>query len=307
MSGAIEVYNQPKRRVLNPAVILFCCRFIGTIGLSIGLISCQSAAAPSARTSPRPAIEFETRPDRRGDIHLLRIPSGNRLALAIATTLQPLDQFAGPDAIALINGGYFDPSNQQTTSVLIQDGQLRGDPLGNANLVNNPKLTPYLPQIFDRSELRRYDCAGQVRYGIDRRHGPIPKGCQLQFALGAGPQLLPQLTATEEAFYVEENGVVVRDPIGRDQPNARSAIGLRPDGGLILVMVAQRNEPGAQGLTLPELAALLKAEGATQALNLDGGSSSSLWFNGKPYFGKRDAEGQLVKRSIKSALVVKSP
>lgn len=258
--------------------------------------------------TPHPAPQYHPKNDPRGTIHLLRIPPGYRLSIAVAPRVSTLDQFTqNSSTIAAINGGYFNPTNQQTTSVIRQNGSLTGDPKANPNLTSNPSLTPYLPRIFDRSELRRYDCAGQPRYTIDRHSAPIPQSCQLMDALGAGPQLLPRIAAIEEAFYAEDQGVILRDPIGIHRPNARSAIGLLPDGSLLLVMVAQGASPQAQGMTLAEVADLLRQEGATQALNLDGGGSSSFWFDGKTHLGKLDDQGRSVQRPVKSILLVEAP
>jgi exopolysaccharide biosynthesis protein len=44
--------------------------------------------------------------------------------------------------------------------------------------------------------------------------------------------------------------------------------------------------------------------GATQALNLDGGTSSALIYQGQVYLGKLDREGRPIGRPVKSILLV---
>ena len=61
----------------------------------------------------------------------------------------------------------------------------------------------------------------------------------------------------------------------------RLGVGLRPDGSLVLACVDGRNLKHALGLTLHGLAELLRGQGCTQALNLDGGSSKRLWVRGE--------------------------
>lgn len=61
----------------------------------------------------------------------------------------------------------------------------------------------------------------------------------------------------------------------------RLGVGLREDGSLVLACVDGRNLKRALGLTLHGLAELLKAQGCTQAMNLDGGSSKRLWVRGR--------------------------
>jgi len=77
---------------------------------------------------------------------------------------------------------------------------------------------------------------------------------------------------------------------------------------LILVMVAQKPEqPLNSGISLPELTDVLSNLGAVKAMNLDGGSSASLYYDGQGIYGRVDKEGNQIQRPIKSILsVVKS-
>ncbi|MBD2020310.1 phosphodiester glycosidase family protein, partial [Leptolyngbya sp. FACHB-36] len=120
---------------------------------------------------------------------------------------------------------------------------------------------------------------------------------------GGGPQLLPEMTLEAEGFLAVFNGKPSRDPLGSRQPNARTAIALTQDS-LIWAMVAQTSP--ASGLSLAELAAFLRTLGATKAMNLDGGSSASLYYNGKIRYGKMDQSGNRVQRPVKSVLLVQA-
>ncbi len=55
----------------------------------------------------------------------------------------------------------------------------------------------------------------------------------------------------------------------------RTAVGIRPDGSVVLVTVDGRQATLSRGASLSELAAILIAKGAIQGLNLDGGGSSA--------------------------------
>jgi hypothetical protein len=126
-----------------------------------------------------------------------------------------------PDcAVAALNAGFFDPSNGLTTSYVTVDGTLVADPRQNQRLVGNPDLAPYMEQILNRSEFRRYDCGGTPRYAITLHQEPTPAGCTLVDAVGAGPQLLPQHTAEAEGF-VDTSVTPVRDALGSQAANAR--------------------------------------------------------------------------------------
>lgn len=275
-------------------------------------------------------------------VHLLRIPpqSPVKLTIALATDLAPVPDLARtvPGAIAAINAGFFDPNNAHSMNFITQNGIKTGDPTQNQRLMQNAGIQPYLTQVLNRSEFRRYRCEADSsnpapgesagdRYAITFHNAPIPAGCTLSDAVGGGPQLLPRLTATEEAFWAEAQGQVVRDAIGLKRPNARSAIALTSQGEILLALVAQKPwpapsplwpsrstpaqppKPTPSGLSLPELAAFLREQGAVQALNLDGGSSSALYYappNLAPQtlYGKRDEQGQVIQRSVKSVIVV---
>uniref|UniRef100_A0ACD5GYR9 Uncharacterized protein n=1 Tax=Desertifilum tharense IPPAS B-1220 TaxID=1781255 RepID=A0ACD5GYR9_9CYAN len=47
------------------------------------------------------------------------------------------------------------------------------------------------------------------------------------------------MTLQEEGFLETENGQIVRDPLGIDRANARTAIGLTPNGDILWVMVVK--------------------------------------------------------------------
>ena len=59
-------------------------------------------------------------------------------------------------------------------------------------------------------------------------------------------------------------------------PNPRTAIGVTADGRYLLVVADGRRAGWATGMTLNQLAVLMVSLGAVQALNLDGGGSSTM-------------------------------
>ncbi|WP_051463589.1 phosphodiester glycosidase family protein [Leptolyngbya sp. PCC 6406] len=243
-------------------------------------------------------------------VHVVTIPpeSGYRVQVAVAEGLNLVQDLAPQvGAIAAVNAGFFDPQNGLTTSYITIGGSLIADPRQNLRLMENPDLQSYLDAILDRSEFRIYDCGDRQRYGIMPHSAPIPEACTLDAAVGAGPQLLPAITAYEEGFLADNPaGEVVRDALGSRYANARSAIGLKPDGTVVFAIAAQRLDQDAPtGLTLEGMAEFLKTLGVTAALNLDGGSSSSLFFKGTTHYGRLNAQNQFVERPIKSILFVK--
>lgn len=90
----------------------------------------------------------------------------------------------------------------------------------------------------------------------------------MEGALQAGPRLVVN---SKVAVDVKAEGF--KDPKILTGGGARSALGLTRDHKLILLT--------SGGATIPQLAEIMKQAGAYQAMNLDGGASSGLYYNGK--------------------------
>lgn len=294
---------------------LWCAILIGLNGL---LSSClQSPAGTSSppvvqpsvtprSATPEKSLEYNLHKLPNSLVHTLKIPIASQFVVtpAVSNTLETVEQFAeSTGAIAVLNGGFFDPQNQKSTSSIVLQGKPVARPEDNERLMNNPELLTYLDKILNRSEFRRYRC-GSIRYDIALRQDLPPANCQLEAALGAGPRLLPFIPLEQEGFLDRQNGKVIRDAVGSNQPNARTAIGILPDGSLVWVLAAQRPDIPGSGLSLPELADFMKQIGAEQGLNLDGGSSTSMYFQGETFYGKLDQAGEPITRSVKSVLIV---
>ena len=113
-------------------------------------------------------------------------------------------------------------------------------------------------------------------------------------ALAAGPLLIRDgrvmITADEEVFF----GSSIPDV------HPRTAAGLTAAGDLLLLVVDGR-QPGSRGVDLDQLASILLELGAVQALNLDGGGSSTLVAGGEVL--NRPAGGRDL-RQVMSAITV---
>ncbi|MGF1538660.1 MAG: phosphodiester glycosidase family protein [Elainellaceae cyanobacterium] len=270
-------------------------------------------------------MTYTRRELERATAHILTVPATYSIGVAVADGLSPVANIAQQiEATAALNAGFFDPQNGKTTSYITLDSNQVGDPRQNPRLMENPDLAPYLSQILNRSEFRRYYCKTEegnvqgvdtlnegegmrnreTRYAIALHNASSPEGCRILDSVGGGPRLLPVLTSIDEGFVAIAGDTRIRDALGETQPNARSAVGLTATGDVLMVMAAQRPELQPSGLTLAELADLMRELGAVDALNLDGGSSTALYYQGQTYLG-RWSEGQPVERPVKSALVVK--
>ncbi|CAN5439596.1 hypothetical protein BH11CYA1_BH11CYA1_37290 [soil metagenome] len=177
-----------------------------------------------------------------------------------------------------VNGGYFNLSNGDSTSYVALNGAICADPTKNSNLTENPKLKPFLPQIFNRTEIRFLKAKGNLPLvQIASHNEPLPAGRLLDSSLQGGPRLLPLLNAEQEAFVRTEADGKQVDSIGVGRTAARTAVALTADGYLLILAVAGKGQDEfSSGLTLADLAKLLKNLGAVEALNLDGGTSTTM-------------------------------
>jgi exopolysaccharide biosynthesis protein len=107
---------------------------------------------------------------------------------------------------------------------------------------------------------------------VNQTLGPVWDNTQ--HALGAGPMLVKN-NSVFLTTKIEEFG---SDVAGGRAP--RTALGLKADGTILLVVVDGRQELST-GMTLLELALFMQELGAQDAMNLDGGGSSEMVLNGK--------------------------
>jgi exopolysaccharide biosynthesis protein len=83
-------------------------------------------------------------------------------------------------------------------------------------------------------------------------------------------------------------------------PNPRTAVGVTADNQLVVVVVDGREYGYSAGMTLRQLADFMAALGARDAINLDGGGSSTMWVNG--LVANRPSDPH--ERPVSSSLVV---
>lgn len=132
-------------------------------------------------------------------------------------------------------------------------------------------------------------------------HKPIPKPdmASAQFwefseALSAGPILFAEgaarVTSDEEVFF--DTSIPDVHP--------RTAIGYTSQGELLLLIVDGR-QSDSRGVNLDELAQIMKDIGAIEALNLDGGGSSSIYANGRLL---NMPVGGTLQREVMSAIAI---
>lgn len=125
--------------------------------------------------------------------------------------------------------------------------------------------------------------------------------------VNAGPTLLlhgePVREDAQEGWAIDgaddaAHTLLMHDWINRRNP--RTAIGIRKDGVILLVVVDGHRHSASVGLTIEELRKLMASLGAVDAVNLDGGGSSAMAIHGRLVNSPSDPDGE---RKIADAIL----
>lgn len=174
------------------------------------------------------------------------------------------------NAIAGVNGGlYLSTGNKggSPLGVVVKDGEIQ---------YNNPFGYAGLHLIgFDENDILRVISiegknAGQVEELIKTEK--IRDAVAFQEENSDANNHFVKLIINGEERQVDGKG---------SGANPRTAIGQRADGTILLLVTDGRGASGHLGATAKDLIKIMKQYGAVNAANLDGGSSSSMYYNGK--------------------------
>lgn len=97
--------------------------------------------------------------------------------------------------------------------------------------------------------------------------------------LSFGPALVQNGAVIDGVDEIEIDTNFGNHSIQGEQP--RTLIGVKSDGTLMFVVVDGREEGYSRGMTMTEAASLMVSLGSETAYNLDGGGSSTMYFNGE--------------------------
>jgi hypothetical protein len=228
-------------------------------------------------------------------------PEGSRPEQGLRKTSA---QAADLGALVAVNAGFFVASG--SVSTVVDEGLLVVRGAGTVH--RGQRAHPVTRAAIGFDDQGRVDCAwtwcfGDTVFAFDQpapnepgRPAPPPRQeqgrlWQVDELLGAGPMLVEQgklrNTEVEECFQ----------GIGRGSRHPRTAVGWTKDGSLLLLVVDGRSEH-SRGATLEETAQILIEHGAEEALNFDGGGSSTLWVAGTVINRPSDPKGERPVASI---------
>lgn len=215
--------------------------------------------------------------------YILEIPDPRRIQVATAANIQEKGDTTSNiakmnGAVAAINGGGFhDPNGTGTGRLpygfILHDGEyIIGKDVGpdeDVDFVGFSKAGNLIAGNYDKTELGDMNAMEGITFG-------------------------PPLIVDGKKMITEGDGGWGVGP--------RTAIGQRKDGTVLFLVIDGRQPGYSLGATLRDVQDVLYEKGAYIAANLDGGSSSTLYLNGKVVNKPADLLGE---RMIPTAFIVK--
>ena len=137
---------------------------------------------------------------------------------------------------------------------------------------------------FEKERVDGLVCVGKKKVVLDhcKAGEEAPYAKKYKNILAAGPVLIDEGKSVDHDAYT--NGMVDNaggKPVGAfytyTQRHPRTAIGTDKKGNVYLIVVDGRSKGNAEGVTITELTKICAWLGLTDAINLDGGGSSSMW------------------------------
>lgn len=171
-------------------------------------------------------------------------------------------QAAEVNATAAVNGGFFNIKNCGSVTYIRTGGKIVDSDtakkwLRNANMTGSVLIKAGSELFIDKSMSDQW-------YNDHQEYDDI---------LVTGPLLVKNAGGVK----LPETSLVTNK-------HPRTAIGIRNNKKVLLITLDGRTKEAA-GMTLNELASLMIALKCRDAVNLDGGGSTTMWINGKPFSG----------------------
>lgn len=254
-----------KRNLLLGIVLAVC-----SLGIVKGQTVSDSLAVVSAQwkiESPRKGIthKYVSIPQLYQvpqSISLIEIDpgAGLKVGVTVSDKMRETSRMASEQgAIAAINGSYFDMKRGNSVCFLKVDRQV----------VDTTTLGEFARRVTGAVSIRK----GKMKIiSWNRQIEKQYKG-KKGIVLASGPLML------KDGRYCDWS-LCEKDFIRTKHP--RSAVALTKDGKILFITVDGRFPKHAGGVSIPELAHLIRILGGKDAINLDGGGSTTLWLSGAP-------------------------
>lgn len=251
------------KRNLLIAILISC-----SIGMIKGQTVSDSLAIVSARwkvENPQKGIVYKYASIPRlyqgtQSVSLIEIDpvAGLKVGVAVSDKMKETSKIASEyNAIAAINGSYFDMKRGNSVCFLKTDHQVI-----DTTMQSEFKLRVTGAINVRKGEMKLIPWNKQIEKEYKEETGTV---------LASGPLML------------KDGQVCDWNSCGKSfirTKHPRSAVATTKDGKILLITVDGRFPEQAGGVNIPELAHLIRVLGGEDALNLDGGGSTTLWLSG---------------------------
>ena len=239
----------------------------------------ESVGGINAGSSPSGEIEIIEIPGLTYKATLMIVPDPSRVSLATicsgndvwpeqGVTLEKMVQ--DNNAIGAINGGLYNSTNNSGGNpygVAVSNGEImRNRPSEYPGLVMVGLTENNILQIIDLDGMTPSECEAMIR------EKQIRDAVCFQEAASVDNNHFVQLIINGKEREISGSGSGL---------NPRTAIGQRADGALLLLVTDGRGSNGHAGAAAADLIEIMVRYGAVNAANLDGGSSTCMYYNGE--------------------------
>ncbi|MBI2743813.1 MAG: phosphodiester glycosidase family protein [Chlamydiales bacterium] len=233
------------------------------------------------------------------EAHILEVdPARAQIELARAQFLQPTSEIAQQNgAFAAVNGGFFHIG-----------GAYAGTPSGLLKIDGRYHSTPRIERgaigwkreegapLFDRIGWSGTELI-PILHPEKRDPWNLCSDC-----IGGTPLLI------DDGHTITDFSPERTRPSFLTERHPRTAVGIKEDGHWLFVVVDGRQPTRSIGMTMGELANFMADLGATHALNLDGGGSSTFYLDGNvlntPSSSSEDNKQEGSQRPVSDALLI---
>lgn len=198
----------------------------------------------------------------RGYMAKIKLKTSSALKVTMSPSSQPGGETPSQAAkrlggIFAVNGGGFASSTQNGVTYRV--------PLGNAMI--NGELYSDFQATYNDLAFAGFTKDNELICGLYETEEQLKNSGVWQ-----GVSFVPILIKDWEAQTIPSKWANARQP--------RTVIGQYPNGDVFFVVVDGRQSDWSNGVTLEEMQVLLSNWGIMEALNLDGGGSSAMYYNG---------------------------
>lgn len=254
-----------KRNLLLGIVLAVCSLGIvkgQTVSDSLAIVSAQWKIESPQKGIIHKYVSIPQLYQAPQSISLIEIDpgAGLKVGVTVSDKMRETSKMASEQgAIAAINGSYFDMKRGNSVCFLKVDRQV----------VDTTTLGEFARRVTGAVSIRK----GKMKIiSWNRQIEKQYKG-KKGIVLASGPLML------KDGRYCDWS-LCEKDFIRTKHP--RSAVALTKDGKILFITVDGRFPKYAGGVSIPELAHLIRILGGKDAINLDGGGSTTLWLSGAP-------------------------